>query len=260
MSNKQLRDTVAQWVGVSAELQKRVNAGDSALADLKARDAKSLSDLKAGIAVADREHEKEVSAIRGYLANANLEIARAKQHFDEVQRYAQGVAAQSDAFNAGTRKTLAAVQRTDAQTRSIANESLTVSREAAEKAGVYRVPDAALQAVTADLAKVRSGYATITCASNLVATCSQFATAFEKGGWKATPLPGVLPYPIGILDAVPDPNLTTGLIVFYDPARGALGRAIVADLAACGFTIEARVLAAGPFGADIGIAVRFLAH
>ena len=261
VSNKQLRQTVAHWVGVSAELQKRVDAGDGALADLKARDAKSLFDLKAGIAFADREHEKETSGIRGNLASANLEIAHAKQQSDAVQRYAQGIAAQSNALNAGTRRTLAAVQRTDAQTRAVANESLAVSREAAEKAGVYRVPDDALNAIAADLARVRGRRsATVTCAANLVATCTQFATAFEKGGWKATPLPGVMPYPIGMLDAVPDPNPTTGLIVFYDPARSALGRAIVADLADCGFTLEARALASGPLGVDIGIAVRFLAR
>lgn len=48
--------------------------------------------------------------------------------------------------------------------------------------------------------------------------------------------------------------------LFYDQRHSALARAIVADLADAGFSIEARALAAGPFGVDIGIEVRFRAQ
>ena len=260
VSNKQLRDTVAHWVSVSSELQGRVNAGDQALADLKAADAKSLSDLRAQIAAANRKHENETVAIRGNLAGANIEISQAKRQSDAVNRFAHNVASRSQAFATEIRYTLAGVQRSDARTRSLVFDSLDLSRAAAEKAGVYRVPDAALRALTADLQRSPAGSATITCATNLVATCAQLASAFEQVGWKAIQLPGVLPYPVGVLDAVPDPNPSTGLIVFYDPSLLALGRAIATDLADSGFTVEARALAAGPFGAEIGIAVRFLSR
>lgn len=135
-----------------------------------------------------------------------------------------------------------------------------LARAAATKAGVYRLPRNARAVLVASLKAAVHGSAQIACAPGLETACDDLGAAFTEAGWNVRVYKGVSFFTGGGLDAQPNENPASGLVVWYGkPSDREIAMKITAVMVDAGLTSDARPSFAD-YNADIGISFLFAAH
>lgn len=182
-----------------------------------------------------------------------------------IQRRVDTAETESRNANARAQATIVSVHKSNADTNARLTETTNLAKQAAAKAGVYRLPDATRKALLTVLTSTKPSTALVSCYSSMESACRALSDVFISAGWKVIPLWGQRFYTGVGLDAPIDPDRDTGLIVWYATGKDRLGREIAGALSGSGFAVDSRLDSvlkttqdATMRATDIVLGVRFL--
>ena len=224
-----------------------------------AADAASVSDLRSRLTIAEDERGREQFALQSALTDANKRIAEATSQNRDLRRLGRAAVADANGASRLSRRTAAAVARTDAETIGRSKQALALAQSAAEKARVFHFADSILATASAALVHESPGSSTIACVPGYETACKDLRAMFVNAGWPKPPIIRAASMYTGAgLDAPTDPNPDSGLLIFYRPGREQLARSLAGILAPAGFTVGVYPLSFNPGNREFEISVRFL--